>query len=362
MTKDSVAGMTGRASIFSTNRQGFALMAVLAVLAVAAILAGVLGPLIYRQLMTARQEATLTEMTALKESLVSFLADTGRFPTEAEGLAALAVDPGVPGWQGPYLVGDRYAPAGELTTDAFGQDYAYDLDPVTTPPGQAALLLASAGLDGAFNAGTLNGTWSAATGGDDILVLVNTDLTDRDKANQARQELQDLAGAAQKYFEDHAAFPAALTDLENLYLDSGIAGDALRDPWRGSYLVEVDNAAQPPVMVLRSCGPDRSDDGGANDDLTLGVDSVVPGRRTTHHMIAIIQAALDSRPALTLTGDWNTDRAALNLAPAFALDGWGQPYAVAVSQRRVLSAGPDGDALTPADNIPTGVVPLGPTP
>ena len=350
--------MTLKTDILPTGRQGFALMTVLAVLAVAAILAGVLGPLIYRQLMEARHEATLAEMTALKEALVSFLADTGRFPSEAEGLAALSADPGAPGWQGPYLPGDRYAPAAELGADAFGQDYVYDLDPVTSPPGQAALLLASAGLDGVFTAGALGATWSTApAGGDDILVLINTDLTDRDKTAEARQELQALADAARKYFEDHAAFPTTAAELENVYLDPGLDGDALVDPWRGSYLVAVDNTAHPPVLAFRSRGPDRQDDGGGNDDLSLAVDSVAPGRRATLHLLAIAQTALDSRPTVVLTGDWTSDRVALDLAPAFAVDGWGQPYAVAVTMRQVLSGGPDGNPLTPADNLPPGVVP-----
>lgn len=39
---------------------------------------------------------------SITEALRVFHIDCGRFPTEAEGLAALLSDPGIPGWQGPY--------------------------------------------------------------------------------------------------------------------------------------------------------------------------------------------------------------------------------------------------------------------
>ena len=37
-------------------------------------------------------------------------ADTGLLPSEPEGLAALVVDPGVSGWQGPYVATERGDP------------------------------------------------------------------------------------------------------------------------------------------------------------------------------------------------------------------------------------------------------------
>ncbi|MFU8780314.1 MAG: type II secretion system protein GspG [Kiritimatiellia bacterium] len=43
------------------------------------------------------------EIQALTTALERFHADTGRFPTAAEGLRALVHDPGTPGWSGHYV-------------------------------------------------------------------------------------------------------------------------------------------------------------------------------------------------------------------------------------------------------------------
>lgn len=42
----------------------------------------------------------------IMEALNRFEADCGRFPTTIEGLSALTIGPGVPGWKGPYWQGD----------------------------------------------------------------------------------------------------------------------------------------------------------------------------------------------------------------------------------------------------------------
>ena len=352
-----MAKMEKRHPAGSEHRAGFALMGVLVTVAVIAILAGVLGPMIFRQMMEARVQETRQQMLALEEGLLRYFDDTGQFPSEVEGLAALATDPGIAGWQGPYLTGDRHFPVAEITADGFGETYAYDLNPNTNPAGTTELLLVSGGSDNSIGCGAVNDIWNINDPGNDILVFIDSDVSNREKIIAAQAEMQTLGDAAKKYFQDHAAFPMALADLSSTYQDGGFAGSAFVDPWLGSYVPEVDDTARPPTMTITSWGPNRGDDGGAGDDIVQSVDSVVPGRRSTYHLIRIAQTQVDASAATALSGDWDTDRPNFNLMPAFGSDGWGNPFEVAVSTRTVLSAGPDGDYFTPEDNIPPGVIP-----
>jgi len=72
----------------------------------------ILGALITSQLETTqetviRQDDPVArawrEMDALMAALERFREDTGRFPTEEEGLVALVQDPGIEGWSGAYV-------------------------------------------------------------------------------------------------------------------------------------------------------------------------------------------------------------------------------------------------------------------
>jgi hypothetical protein len=119
----------------------------------------------------------------------------------------------------------------------------------------------------------------------------------------------------------------------------------------------VNAAARPPVALVTSRGADGL--AGNGDDVQLSISSAAAGRRATLYELAIAQARVDAQGLVELTGDWNSDRANLVLDDILAADGWGLPYAVRVSTRTVVSGGPDGDTLTPADNLPAGVVPDG---
>ena len=72
----------------------------------------ILGSLLTSQLQTVPETPTIAEdpiarvwreVDALTAALERFYADTGRFPTEEEGLVALVRDPDVPGWNGHYV-------------------------------------------------------------------------------------------------------------------------------------------------------------------------------------------------------------------------------------------------------------------
>lgn len=338
------------------GRQGFTLMEVIVAVAIVAIMAGAIAPVVFKQINAARSEATTDELVSLERALVEFYDDTGRFPTEGEGLAALVVDPGAPGWEGPYLQTPSGNPADMVAADAFGRAYTYDLAPTTQPAGAASALVASPGANLGLDGGSLNGTWDLDDLEDDLVALVNAGPVDRLNRDEVARELEALAGACREYFRENAAFPAALADLDGDYVDQGFSGDAFSDAWGTSYAL-YHFAGLPPILRISSFGPDRADDNGGDDDLIVIVSSTPPGRAKTDSEISIAQAALDANPALVLTGVWTADRAALGLSGGFDLDGWGAVYGINAGARYVYSAGPDGNAATTADNIPTGFGP-----
>jgi general secretion pathway protein G len=332
------------------------LIEIVIAVAIIAILAGSVAPLAYREVERAREQATWTELTLLRESLLEFYEDTGRLPSEAEGLPALITDPGATGWAGPYVESDTGDPSVEVTTDSWGNTYQYDLAPTTNPAAAAQALIASAGGDGILSMGSIGNTWILAVTSDDLHALVVSSPLERVMVRQAQQEMEALGDAGRRYFADHAAFPTGSVDVADTYLDPGLDGGAFVDPWHNSYQLTVDlSGAQPPDWVVRSFGPNRTDNGGAADDLTLNISSVPPARETTRYRLEIAQLILNQDPNLALTGNWAlTDRAALNLAATFDTDGWGREYQLNVNSRLIFSMGSDGDASTTADNIPPG--------
>jgi hypothetical protein len=61
------------------------------------------------------------------QALDQFRLDTGRYPTTSEGLNALVSNPGIPGWDGPYLKSiSKYIIEFSYRRD--GSEYEYVLD------------------------------------------------------------------------------------------------------------------------------------------------------------------------------------------------------------------------------------------
>ena len=116
-------------------------MEVLVVLVIIGMLAGFVGPKLFTKVDVARQQTAQTQVKMLKGALESLRLDTGRFPTEAEGLAILNTPPAdeklKSRWRGPYL--DEALPL-----DPWGNPYQYSL------PGSAGqpFALYSLGADG----------------------------------------------------------------------------------------------------------------------------------------------------------------------------------------------------------------------
>jgi general secretion pathway protein G len=105
-----------------TNRsgqRGFTLMELLVVLAILGLLMSLVGPQVLNQLGGAKTKTALIQICDLEQALEMYKLDVGRYPTTAQGLAALVEKPdSAGGWNGPYLKGD-------VPQDPWKQDYHY---------------------------------------------------------------------------------------------------------------------------------------------------------------------------------------------------------------------------------------------
>lgn len=119
--------------------RGFTLIELLVVLVILALLAGLVGPAVFNQLGKANTNAAKAQIADFGTALDGFRLDMGRYPSSAEGLAALVIQPaGSTRWNGPYLRKNV------IPKDPWGNDYQY------RAPGQhGAFDLYSLGADNA---------------------------------------------------------------------------------------------------------------------------------------------------------------------------------------------------------------------
>ncbi len=85
------------------DRQGFTLIELLVVMVILGLLAALVGPRLFGHVGAANQKAAKTQIEMLGQALDAFRLDVGRYPSTTEGLNALVTNPGVEGWNGPYL-------------------------------------------------------------------------------------------------------------------------------------------------------------------------------------------------------------------------------------------------------------------
>lgn len=103
-------------------RGGFTLIEILVVIAVIAMLAALVGPSVFQHVGTAKDATARSQIEMLGAALDAYRLDNGRYPTTAQGLAALrtapAVDPMPANWRGPYL-------RKEVPLDPWDSEYLY---------------------------------------------------------------------------------------------------------------------------------------------------------------------------------------------------------------------------------------------
>ncbi len=85
------------------NRQGFTLVELLVVMVILGLLAALVGPRLFGHVGAANQKAAKTQIEMLGQALDAYRLDVGKYPSTTEGLNALVTNPGVEGWNGPYL-------------------------------------------------------------------------------------------------------------------------------------------------------------------------------------------------------------------------------------------------------------------
>lgn len=99
---------------------GFTLVELLVVLAIIALIATLAAPQVLRYLGSAKTSAAKAQIRNIESALELYYIDTGKYPSEEEGLSVLIHAPAAAvAWNGPYLKG-----AAGLQ-DPWGRPYIY---------------------------------------------------------------------------------------------------------------------------------------------------------------------------------------------------------------------------------------------
>jgi general secretion pathway protein G len=108
---------------------GYTLIEMLVVLTIISLILGLVGPRVLSYLSESRVKTARLQIESFSSALDLYYIDVGRYPTESEGLIALAERPsGVEIWNGPYVKGGR------VPMDPWGHAYQYHIVADHTPP------------------------------------------------------------------------------------------------------------------------------------------------------------------------------------------------------------------------------------
>jgi general secretion pathway protein G len=121
-------------------RKGFTMIELMAVLIILGLLFTLVATRVADQIDKARVTTTKANLKALHTAVNQFKMDTGRFPSEEEGLMALIEQPSDITTYPP----GGYLETTEITKDGWGNDFIYELFPESGKP----FVIKSLGADG----------------------------------------------------------------------------------------------------------------------------------------------------------------------------------------------------------------------
>jgi general secretion pathway protein G len=99
---------------------GFTLVEILVVITIIGLIMGLVGPRVLNYLSESKVKAATIQIESLSGALDLYYLDLGRYPTTAQGLAALVQRPGgASAWNGPYLKNNN------VPLDPWGHPYLY---------------------------------------------------------------------------------------------------------------------------------------------------------------------------------------------------------------------------------------------
>jgi len=101
------------------REKGFTLIELLIVMVILGLLTALVAPRLINKIGKSKVKAAKAQIEMFSTALDAFKLDVGRYPTTQEGLKALIENPGVEGWDGPYLKKKK------IPKDPWGHDYVY---------------------------------------------------------------------------------------------------------------------------------------------------------------------------------------------------------------------------------------------
>lgn len=119
------------------NNAGFTLIELLVVIVIIGMLAAIVGPKLFGKVGKSKQSAARVQIEQFGQALDMMRLDIGRYPNTSEGLESLVQNPGIDGWDGPYLKKNV------IPKDPWNREYVFQ-----SPGSNSEYDLSSYGLDG----------------------------------------------------------------------------------------------------------------------------------------------------------------------------------------------------------------------